>query len=378
VAAITNAAKKNSVNMDKWEVKKMRVGLRSDQKAICPAEPVQVAVFADAKHKKRKNKEKTLETWEGDPQGANRIGKMGFEQFDFSAENGSVDENGWFHPSSDVLASAADGFEIRTRYRPNPDAFSFVSTYAPRYDCITLAGGTGASGQSGNLGPSGSTGTAGSSGASDRAGGNGSDGGAGGRGGDGSDGAAGPHLVAYATVVRTPHHDHLALVKITGDAEDVLLFDPKRPITLSAAGGPGGPGGRGGSGGTGGMGGSGNPGGKGGNGGPGGPGGNGAHGGPGGTIELMYDEQFPELAQVIRLDISGGAAGPAGAGGSGGAGGSKGSARGEGGVEGAAGTSGPDGTTGQPGSPGPDGTAVAQVGDVASVFAGLPPSVERL
>jgi hypothetical protein len=375
--AITTAAKKNTVNMEKWEVQTMRVDIRSDAKAICPGRPVQMAVFADAKHKKRKNKQKTLETWEGDPD-RSRIGKMGFDQFEFTSVQGSIDENGFFHPSDDMIATAASGFEIATKYKADPKKFSFTNAYKPTYDCVTLGGSAGPGGQTGNSGPSGNSGAAGSGGASDKAGGNGGDGTAGGQGGNGTDGGPGPSIVAYATVVRTPHHDHLVALKITGDVEDVVLFDPKQPFTLSVAGGAGGSGGTGGMGGAGGSGGSGFPGGNGGKGGPGGVGGNGGNGGPGGSVTLVYDPAFPELANAIVLDASGGAAGMAGAPGPGGSAGSSGGALGEGATAGAAGTQGTDGTGGQAGLEGPAGTARAEAGDVTEVFAFLPPEVSRL
>ncbi len=375
--AITTAAKKNTVNMDKWEVQTMKVDIRSDHKAICPGKPVQMAVFAEAKHKKRKNKQKTLETWEGSPE-SSRIGKMGFDQFEFASAQGSIDEHGFFHPSPDLIATAASGFEITTKYKADPQKFSFSNAYKPTYDCITMGGGYGPSGQMGNTGPSGNDGASGSGGSSEQAGGHGGDGTAGGQGGNGTDGGPGPNIVAYATVVRTPHHDHLVALKLTGDVEDVLLFDPKQPFTLSVAGGAGGPGGQGGSGGARGNGGSGFPGGTGGVGGDGGAGGNGGNGGPGGSVTLVYDPAFPELANAIRLDASGGPGGSAGAPGYGGSAGSAGSALGEGATAGAAGTQGTEGTPGMAGQPGPDGIARAEAGDVAEVFAFLPPEITRL
>src|SRR5262245_3785014 len=59
IALAVNHAKKNTVNMDKWQVKKISLGLR-EQTNICPRRSVQLAVFAEADHKKRKNKSKKL------------------------------------------------------------------------------------------------------------------------------------------------------------------------------------------------------------------------------------------------------------------------------------------------------------------------------
>jgi hypothetical protein len=337
-----------------------------------------MAVYADAKHRKRKDKHKQLETWEGDPQRANRIGKMGFDEFEFASAQGKVDENGYFVPSADALATANSGFEIATKYRKNPEKFSFTNAYRPSYECITAAGIRGGAGMSGNPGPSGESGQRGDGGSSEKAGGHGGPGGPGGAGSHGTDGQPGPTLVAYATIVATEHYDHLVALKITGDTQDVVLFDPQKPIVLSAAGGDGGFGGRGGAGGAGGGGGSGWPGGNGGTGGAGGVGGNGGHGGPGGNVTLVYDPAFPELANVIPLDASGGAAGPGGESGPGGSAGSKGSALGEGASAGAEGTQGTEGTRGQAGQPGPAGVASAEPGDVTEVFAFLPEGIRRV
>src|SRR5690606_25177686 len=143
-------------------------------------------------------------------------------------------------------------------------------------------------------------------GSSTSPGGAGGDGGSGTPGGQGTDGAPGPHIVAYATMVKTPFYDRLVAIAIEGDAEDFLLVPEGQPISLHATGGGGGPGGAGGVGGHGGRGGSGNPGGQGGKGGAGGSGGSGGNGGAGGTIELVYDARFGEIASQIKLDVSGG------------------------------------------------------------------------
>jgi hypothetical protein len=110
-------------------------------------------------------------------------------------------------------------------------------------------------------------------------------------------------------MVKTPYYDKLVAIKLSGDVEDVLLAPVDQPIVIKATGGPGGPGGSGGSGGRGGSGGSGNPGGQGGGGGQGGKGG---VGGPGGSIDFVFDARYPELANSIHLDVSGGEAGEAG------------------------------------------------------------------
>ncbi|MBC8068778.1 MAG: hypothetical protein IAG13_10635, partial [Deltaproteobacteria bacterium] len=329
ITLAVNAAKKNTVDMDRWQVKKISLGLR-EQDAICPRAPVQIAVFADADHKKRKDKSKKLETWKGDAAGANRIGKMGFEEFEFTLSGGELDpKTGVFVPNPDLLATAVSGFSIAAKYKRDAKVETTKVDYAPSYACITWAGSAGMSGPTGEMGPSGNSGAAGQGGDSSKAGGDGGSGTGGGLAGNGGDGGPGPNIVAYATIVKTPHHDHLVLLQVTGDVTDTLLFDPKQPIVLSAKGGSGGSGGTGGAGGAGGSGGSGYVGGRGGNGGPGGQGGNGANGGAGGSIRLVYDAAYPELATVIALDASGGSAGSAGSPGPGGYAGSAGSAIGE-------------------------------------------------
>jgi hypothetical protein len=369
---------KKTVNLDKYEVQTMRADIRRTEKAICPREPVQMAVFATAEHKKRKNKTKDLETWAGDPQSTNRIGKMGFGDFEFGSQQGTVDENGFFHPNPDVLATADSGFKITTAYKTDPAKFYFENDYKPDYRCISAVGGQGAFGEPGMTGAMGASGQNGSGGSSEKAGGSGGDGGAAGNGMNAGDGGPGPSLTAFATIVQTDQYDKLVLVRITGDVEDTVLIHPDRTLTIHAAGGAGGTGGFGGQGGSGGSGGSGHPGGKGGNGGSGGLGGDGGNGGPGGRIHFVYDARFPELAQVVRLDVSGGPAGGAGAAGPGGSGGSGGSAVGEGATAGSRGADGPAGQPGRGGMPGPDGEATSEAGPVDTIVAALPANVRPI
>ncbi len=372
ISKSTNKAK--AVNMDNWEVLKMKVDLRADDKRICPGQPVQMIAVADLKHKKR-DKTKTVSTSEGERQ---QINALEFSLFEFSSEQGTFNEFGVFSPNPNVLATAASGFKLDTKYLRDPAKFSFNNEYKPSYDCITRAGAFGPGGPSGSSGAMGSSGSSGSGGSSSDPGGSGGAGGPGGPGTDGGAGGPGLQITAYATVVKTPHYDHLVLVKITGGAEDVVLFDPQKSLQLSAGGGAGGSGGSGGSGGRGGSGSSGWPGGNGGAGGTGGNGGNGGPGGPGGQLTLVYDANFPELANVIVLDASGGPGGYAGSAGSGGDGGSKGSGNGEGAPDGAEGAKGPEGAGGQAGPSGPDGVAVAQAGNVDQFFGDLPEGITRL
>lgn len=376
VAVMSGGVRKSSVNMEKWELTKMDVSLQGGARSICPRAPVQMSIVAEAKHKKR-DKVKTMETWAGDPERAVRIGKMGFESFDFATEGGEVDENGYFHPSPDMLATAG-GYKIGTKYKEKPDSLTSDKAYVPTYDCVVAGGMSASSGQSGPGGATGESGASGDSGSSEKAGGPGGTGGAGGQGPNGGDGASGPSLTAYATLVSTEHHDSLVLLRIEGDTTDTLLFDPKSSFVLGARGGMGGAGGPGGSGGSGGRGGSGYLGGDGGAGGPGGSGGLGGNGGAGGKIEFFYDSRYPELANVVALDVAGGGGGNGGSTGSGGSAGSGGSGQGEGSQAGPAGAAGPSGVEGSTGSAGSDGLARAESMDTASVFADLPEGVTLL
>lgn len=368
----------DTISLDKAEVKSMAVDLRRQQKTICPREPVQMAVFAEVVLEGDKSA-KQVETWAG--RDANKNDKLDFVDFAFHSEQGKFDRDGWFAPNPNVLATAGKEFEIKSVFKRRPDKFSFTTTYKPDYSCITGAGGSASPGASGSDGSEGAAGKDGASGSTSSAGGAGGDGGSGTGGGAGGDGAPGPHLTAFATVVKTPFYDRLVAITIEGDTQDFLLVPEGQPVTLRANGGAGGVGGHGGAGGRGGRGGGGNPGGPGGKGGQGGAGGNGGNGGPGGTIDLVYDARFADLAGQIRLDVSGGSAGSAGAGGHGGGAGPGGSGMTPSGSSGQSppqaprgsdGSEGSQGSAGGAGRQGPPGRAAAKPGDVKEKFRDAP------
>ncbi len=361
------------ISLDKAEVKSMAVDLRKQQKTICPREPVQMAIFAEVVLEGDKQA-KQVETWAGHG-GVNKNDKLDFVDFAFHSAQGSFDRDGWFSPNPDLLASVGKEFEIKSVFRRRPDKFTFTTSYKPDYTCIKGAGGGGTPGQAGNSGSDGTAGNDGQQGTDTRAGGNGGDGSSGTAGGNGGDGSAGPHLVVYATLVKTPFYERLVALMIEGDNKDFLLVPENQTVTIHANGGGGGSGGSGGAGGRGGSGGSGNPGGAGGRGGTGGPGGNGGNGGPGGTIELVYDARFADLRNHIGLDVAGGAPGPAGSGGHGGGAGSGGNGMTPSGSSGKspppakggpAGSEGSSGASGTPGNAGPQGQASAKAGDPKS------------
>jgi hypothetical protein len=365
---------KDTVDLSKADVQSMSVDIRKERKTICPREPVQMAVFADILLEGEKEK-KSFETWAGRGS-VNKNDKLDFVEFAFHSNLGEFDREGWFLPKSDLLATADKEFEIQTVFKKKPDKFSFSTKYKPDYQCIK---GGGKSGQAGNAGASGQSGEAGRDGqlgSSSQSGGSGSQGGPGSGGGDGGNGGPGPHIQAFATLVKTPYYDKLIALKLAGDVSDFLLAPADQPIVLRATGGAGGPGGSGGSGGRGGSGGGGNPGGDGGGGGQGGNGGRGGSGGPGGSVELVFDARYPDLASQIHLDVSGGDAGEAGPSGSGGTGGGGGSGitpsgSSQSAPSGHRGTDGPRGASGSPGQRGTDGHASSHAGRVADSFAGL-------
>jgi hypothetical protein len=363
---LRSMAGRNTVDLEGADVRSMGVDIRKQQKTICPRERVQMAVFADVLLRGETQVQK-LETWEGD---ANRNGKMDFEPFAFHSEQGSFDQEGWFTPNPDLARTAAREFELRTVYRKRPDKFSFTTTYKPDYRCITAGGASGEPGASGASGATGTAGESGSFGSSESAGGNGGDGRPGGSGGDGGPGGAGASLEAFATYVKTPFYEKLVAIRIVGSQSDFLLVHPESAFVLEARGGPGGAGGNGGRGGDGGRGGSGNPAGAGGRGAQGGNGGNGGAGGPGGSVKLVVDERFPEIAQVVKIDVSGGAGGPPGGPGGGGSRGSGGTGM-NGAATGTDGTEGQQGQSGAAGSNGPQGSATSALGAVAEKFSGL-------
>jgi hypothetical protein len=365
---------KDSIDLAKADVKSMSVDIRKDRKTICPREQVQMAIFADAVLDGEKDK-KSYETWAG-KSGANKNDKLDFVDFAFHSEQGAFDKDGWFQPNANLLATTDKEFEIKTVFKKQPDKFSFSTKYKPDYQCIKGGGRDGQPGGGGDSGSGGSAGHDGQMGSDSQAGGSGTSGGPGASGGDGSSGGAGPHVVAYATMVKTPYYDKLVAIKLTGDVDDFLLAPVDQPFALRATGGAGGPGGAGGSGGRGGSGGSGNPGGQGGQGGQGGNGGKGGNGGAGGSVELIFDGAYADLANAIKADVSGGPGGDPGAGGHGGDGGSGGSGMTPSGSTqpaqgGQRGGDGPSGAQGSAGQRGPDGHAAAHPGRVSDQFASL-------
>jgi hypothetical protein len=332
---------KDSVDLSKADVQSMSVDIRKERKTICPREPVQMAIFIDAILDGEKEK-KSFETYTGHSE-ANKNDKLEFVDFAFNSELGGFDKDGWFAPNPSMLASVDKEFLIKTVYKKRPDKFSFDTKYKPDYQCIKGGGKGGEAGASGGSGSPGQSGHDGQYGSDSQSGGQGSAGGQGSPGADGSNGGAGPHIVAFATYAKTSFYDKLVAIKIGGDLDDFLLAPIDQPLVLSASGGSGGKGGS---------------------------------GGAGGTLELVFDARYPDLANLFKLDVSGGAGGDAGSAGNGGSGGGSGSGITPQGSQssvasGQRGSDGSNGGSGAPGQKGPDGHGSTKAGAVADHFSGL-------
>ncbi|MBC8067275.1 MAG: hypothetical protein IAG13_02990, partial [Deltaproteobacteria bacterium] len=157
-----------TVRMDRWDVQSIAVALRSERAGICPRESVQLAVFAEADHRKR-DKHKRLETWAGQRGGG--LGHMGFEEFSYTLTGGELDpRTGWFTPNPDMLATAATGFGFEVRYKREPDVAPASKRVAPIYDCVSWLGASGPAGAGGSYGAAGAVGNDGTSGSESSAG----------------------------------------------------------------------------------------------------------------------------------------------------------------------------------------------------------------
>ncbi|MEH6416336.1 hypothetical protein [Pseudomonas sp. CGJS7] len=368
--AVRSIAGINTVHLQEATVSAMQTDIGPGVTTICPRQPVQMHVTVTAQLP-RQPAPGVYETWSGG-NGTRRNGMLDFRNFAFTSAQGGFDELGWFRPNPDVLATVDSGFAIGTQLL-HPRAQLVQSRHYPAdYRCILSVGTAGGPGQRGGDGSSGYRGSDGRSGFDGESGDHGR------RGGDGAPGGpgfGGPRLQMYATYVSTSQYPKLLAVRVFGDFQDFVLAPADRPLTLVAAGGIGGVGGSGGSGGSGGDGGRGEGdkdrpgyGGHGGDGGDGGYGGPGGVGGDGGEIELIYDRRYPELAQLLRFDVSGGAPGPGGSGGSGGSQGDGGGGA-HSGRDGRYGDSGGSGPIGLPGRPG---HAELSAGEVSAHFRGLP------
>jgi hypothetical protein len=341
------AAIAQRANMDKYDVESIDLAMEGTEGTLCPGTSTAFTVLATARDKK-KGGSITLETAREGETGKSNKGKMDLTEFAMEGRGGRV-ERGVFHTTSDWWTTLK-GYDIRARLRTDTSKV-IEKHFDPSYACIRGIGSGGAEGPSGEPGMPGAEG-----------------GGSGGNGGPGGAGGPGPRITAYATIVRTPKYERVGLVKVIGDVEDMKLFDLSTGITVIAVGGSGGYGGVGGDGGPGSD--------PQGPGGAGGHGGEGGIGGDGGEVSIVIDDRYPELADAIGADVSGGEAGPGGDGGLGGAGGPAPEKACDDceepppGPDGAPGTGGPGGA-----AAGRPGRSALAAGDVLAVFADLPPGI---
>ena len=340
-----------ATNMEKFAVESIDLVFAGNEGTWCPGTAGSFTVTAQAHKKKKPDQLLTLETAAPGATAKDVRGKMDLTEFAMEGRGGIVD-TGVFTASSDPFETLL-GFDVRATYRT--DKTKVVEKhFEPVYSCITTVGSSGASGQEGEGGTPGQD-----------------PGGAGGAAGSGTQGGVGPRVVAHVTIVRTPKHERVGLIQVSGDVDQLTLFDLTTGITVAARGGSGGDGGRGGDGGDGSD--------PAGAGGPGGPGGIGGPGGDGGEAVVIVDDRYPELASIVGVDVSGGSPGGAGSGGNGGDGGD---APPKACDDCEQGDPGPDGADGQSGSSGTvsgnPGRTETRSQDVTQVFASLPPGVRLL
>jgi hypothetical protein len=336
-----------TANMDKYEVHAIDLEIEGSPTHFCPGNSTAFTVVVDAT-KKKGGKAETLRSASATETGAATRGKVDLAEFAMEARGGTV-ERGVFSTSGDTWKTLL-GFDLRASYREDPTK-KVEKHFDPIYSCIVSAGSSGLQGAEGEGGAWAD-----------------SEGGAGGYAGPGGMGGPGPRLVAYATVVQTPKYERVGLLKVTGDVEQLTLFDLATGITVYANGGQGGWGGRGGDGGAGSD--------PAGAGGPGGAGGEGGPGGDGGEILMVLDDRYTELTQTVRVDVSGGRPGPGGYGGNGGVGGPAPEKacddceQPDPGPDGPGGPGGPDGTIA-----GRDGRFEFRIGNTDAMFGSLPPGI---
>lgn len=337
-----------AVDMEKYDVESIALRVDGHDATMCPGESANFTVVAQAK-KKKSGERVELQTAAAWASAAEVRGKMDLTEFAMSGKGG-VPDRGAFRPDPSPF-TALLGYDLRATYRTDTTK-TVTRHFDPVYSCVQQIGLRGATGPAGQGGAH----------ADDP-------GGSGGAGGPGGMGAPGPRLVAHVTVVRTPKHERVGMVKISGDLEAATLFDLATGITITAAGGTGGTGGSGGDGAQGSD--------PQGAGGGGGPGGSGGPGGPGGELVVFLDDRFPELERAVHVDVGGGAPGYGGNGGNGGPGGPAPERACDEcedpppGADGPGGPAGPDGT--MAGAPG---RYDVRTGDLDGVFASMPKGVQ--
>lgn len=224
----------------------------------------------------------------------------------WSASLGTI-QNGTYEAGADYWKLLDEDVTATVTLAKNKLVTASV-TLLPTYVCEQVAN------FGGQLGSSGFSGDSGSPGAPSRNGGGGRDGQGGGQGGPG------PRVVVDLTIAGTKKRGKLVFARI--GAQAFVFAEKGGSLGVLATGGQGGQGGSGGHGGSGGGGGTRDntclaP----GDGGPGGRGGDGGDGGDGGSILVRVDRAYPQLADLVRVNVDGGRGGEPGPAGQGGRGG---------------------------------------------------------
>jgi hypothetical protein len=366
-----------TISLKDKNVTKIQAGALTPSATACPGQPVQLKVIVTTADNV------VLETWQTQPDGSvNKNDKIEFVEFDYGADAGYVDQNGYFNPPADPFAWFDKPYTLTVRLKQNP-ALESTLVLNPDYSCSKLALWRGQDGETGYPGQDGYSGATGSYGSSTQNGGDGGNGSNGGNGERGGTGGSAPGLNVMLAYAKTQCCGDLLVIKVipAGVSAMPVLYvttpDTASPFVIDASGGAGGAGGRGGNGGRGGDGGTGLYGGDGGDGGDGGTGGDGGDGGNGGTVLIVVPKEHPELSQYVSVVNEGGPAGPGGYTGMGGGAGSGGNYY-SGGARGQDGHYGHDGYAGRDGRPGvsgpPPGVAAASLNDLfgQEVASGLP------
>jgi hypothetical protein len=258
----------------------------------------------------------------------NRKGTLRPRELEWTAEVGTVEENGVLQLPRDLLPWHDRAFTVRASVPKRPEMTAELRV-TPRFDCGGVADVSGLDGAAGSSG------------------------------GDGEAGGPGPRVEVALAYVETTLSGRLVLVRVR-DRDlgrwEYFLVDPRagQRLVISGDGGDGGGGAdgshgsagssgtRGGDGASGGLcedGRDGDPGSDGQDGSDGQPGGRGGDGGNGGSVTVLYPGAFPELARVVDISVEGGEGGGRGQGGEGG----------EGGAGGRGGNGGSAGSTADPG-----------------------------
>jgi hypothetical protein len=280
------------VRLDAKRVRGVRVVLAGGGETVCPtgATPEVVAIVAYDDGQALETRTPT-----------NPGGKLRPRELAWTAEVGTVEENGVLQLPRDLLPWHDRAFVVRASVPKRPEMTAELRV-TPRFDCGGVADVSGLDGDAGSSG------------------------------GDGEAGGPGPRVEVALAYVETTLNGRLVLVRVR-DRDlgrwEYFLVDPRagKRLVISADGGDGGGGADGGHGsagsrGTRGADGAsggpcedgrdGAPGSNGQDGSDGQPGGRGGDGGNGGSVTVLYPVAFPELAQAVGISVEGARAAAAG------------------------------------------------------------------